>query len=105
MKQTNVLASNTMAACATSPDTVDLAIREFLVFKLGDAEYSMVISRVQEIHSYEPLTRMANTPASIKHWQRSLAGHRLDSGSHTDPARHRKLMSSGEMGLISTTVH
>lgn len=66
MKQTNDLAGNTVAACAASPDTVDMAIREFLAFKLGDEEYGMDILRVQEIRSYEPPTRMANTPAFIK---------------------------------------
>lgn len=66
MNQTDDLAGNTVAACATSPDTVDMAIREFLAFKLGDEEYGMDILRVQEIRSYEPPTRMANTPAFIK---------------------------------------
>jgi purine-binding chemotaxis protein CheW len=40
-------------------------IREFLSFKLGDEEYGMDIMRVQEIRSFEPPTRMANTPADI----------------------------------------
>jgi len=42
------------------------AIREFLAFKLGDEEYGIDILRVQEIRSYEPPTRMANTPAFLK---------------------------------------
>jgi purine-binding chemotaxis protein CheW len=42
------------------------SIREFLAFKLGDEEYGMDILRVQEIRSYEPPTRMANTPDFIK---------------------------------------
>ena len=42
------------------------AIREFLSFKLGDEEYGMDILRVQEIRSYEPPTRMANSPGFIK---------------------------------------
>lgn len=42
------------------------SISEFLAFKLGDEEYGMDILRVQEIRSYEPPTRMANTPAFLK---------------------------------------
>lgn len=41
-------------------------ITEFLAFRLGDEEYGMDILRVQEIRSYEPPTRMANTPAFLK---------------------------------------
>jgi purine-binding chemotaxis protein CheW len=41
-------------------------IREFLVFKLGKEEYGVNILRVQEIRSYEPPTRMANTAAFVK---------------------------------------
>jgi purine-binding chemotaxis protein CheW len=41
-------------------------IREFLVFKLGKEEYGVNILRVQEIRSYEPPTRMANTAPFVK---------------------------------------
>jgi len=47
-------------------DNPAAAIREFLAFKLGDEEYGIDILRVQEIRSYEPPTRMANTPAFLK---------------------------------------
>lgn len=66
MNQTNVSADHTKPASITSPSTADITIREFLAFKLGDEEYGMDILRVQEIRSYEPPTRMANTPAFIK---------------------------------------
>lgn len=66
MNQTDVSTDNTKPACVTSPGTADITIREFLAFKLGDEEYGMDILRVQEIRSYEPPTRMANTPAFIK---------------------------------------
>lgn len=39
---------------------------EFLTFRLGAEEYGIDILKVQEIHSYEPPTRIANSPAFIK---------------------------------------
>jgi purine-binding chemotaxis protein CheW len=41
------------------------SIREFLAFKLGEEEYGIDILRVQEIRSFEPPTRMANTPVHV----------------------------------------
>jgi purine-binding chemotaxis protein CheW len=41
------------------------SIREFLAFKLGEEEYGIDILRVQEIRSFEPPTRMANTPLHV----------------------------------------
>lgn len=40
--------------------------QEFLVFTLGDEEYGIDILKVQEIRGYDQVTRIANTPASIK---------------------------------------
>ncbi len=40
-------------------------INEFLAFKLGKEEYGIDILRVQEIRSFEPPTRMANTPGHV----------------------------------------
>jgi purine-binding chemotaxis protein CheW len=40
--------------------------REYLSFVLGDAQYCIDILKVQEIRTYEPPTRIANTPAFIK---------------------------------------
>lgn len=40
--------------------------QEFLVFQLGDEEYAIDILKVQEIRGYENVTRIANTPESIK---------------------------------------
>tara|TARA_R110002049_G_scaffold94733_1_gene232966 strand:+ start:263 stop:766 length:504 start_codon:yes stop_codon:yes gene_type:complete len=39
---------------------------EFLAFTLGKEEYGLDILRVQEIRGYEPVTRIANSPAFIK---------------------------------------
>ncbi|WP_116474201.1 chemotaxis protein CheW [Zobellella maritima] len=51
--------NHTNAALAVAP-------REFLVFSLGEEEYAIDILKVQEIRSYENVTRMANVPAFIK---------------------------------------
>ena len=40
--------------------------QEFLVFTLGDEEYGIDILKVQEIRGYDPVIRIANTPAFIK---------------------------------------
>lgn len=40
--------------------------REFLVFSLGAEEYAIDILKVQEIRSYENVTRIANVPDFIK---------------------------------------
>lgn len=39
---------------------------ELLTFTLGTEEYAIDILKVQEIRSYEAVTRIANTPAFIK---------------------------------------
>ena len=39
---------------------------EYLTFQLGTEEYGIDILRVQEIRSYEPPTRIANSPAFLK---------------------------------------
>ena len=39
---------------------------EYLTFRLGSEEYGIDILRVQEIRSYEPPTRIANSPPFIK---------------------------------------
>ena len=39
---------------------------EYLTFRLGGEEYGIDILRVQEIRSYEPPTRIANSPNFIK---------------------------------------
>lgn len=36
--------------------------QEFLIFTLGDEEYGIEVLKVQEIRSYERVTRIANTP-------------------------------------------
>jgi len=40
--------------------------REYLSFVLGESQYCIDILKVQEIRTYEPPTRIANTPAFIK---------------------------------------
>lgn len=39
---------------------------EFLAFTLGDEEYGIDIQSVQELRSYDTVTRLANTPEFIK---------------------------------------
>ncbi|GAA3539908.1 chemotaxis protein CheW [Zobellella aerophila] len=45
---------------------VEAQSREFLVFSLGTEEYAIDILKVQEIRSYENVTRIANVPDFIK---------------------------------------
>ncbi len=40
--------------------------REYLTFRLGSEEYGIDILKVQEIRSYEPPTKIANSPAYLK---------------------------------------
>ena len=65
MNQPDVAASNAIANPTQKSGSLEIAIREFLAFKLGDEEYGMDILRVQEIRSFERPTRMANAPAYI----------------------------------------
>lgn len=65
MDQSDVAASNAIAHSTPKSALQELAIREFLAFKLGDEEYGMDILRVQEIRSFERPTRMTNAPAYI----------------------------------------
>ena len=53
----------TAAAMAGKPGA---ALQEFLTFALGREEYGIEILKVQEIRSYEAVTRIANAPAFIK---------------------------------------
>jgi purine-binding chemotaxis protein CheW len=47
-------------------DTTELAAGEYLTFILGGEEYGIEILKVQEIRSYEAVTKIANTPDFIK---------------------------------------
>jgi purine-binding chemotaxis protein CheW len=49
---------------ATPDDLINVV--ELLTFTLGAEEYAIDILKVQEIRSYEVVTRIANTPAFIK---------------------------------------
>jgi purine-binding chemotaxis protein CheW len=51
---------------AKPADQVAVQGREYLTFRLGDEEYGVDILRVQEIRSYDPVTRIANAPGFIK---------------------------------------
>lgn len=42
------------------------AAHEFLTFTLGDEEYGIDIQNVQELRSYDTVTRLANAPEFIK---------------------------------------
>lgn len=48
------------------PCPVPMEIREFLAFKIGDAEYGLDILRVQEIRSYEKPTTIAHAAGDFK---------------------------------------
>ena len=54
-------ANSALGGPGTAISTVVASIREFLAFKLGEEEYGIDILRVQEIRSFEPPTRIANT--------------------------------------------
>jgi len=41
-------------------------LREYLTFRIGSEEYAIDILRVQEIRGYSAMTRIANTPPSVK---------------------------------------
>jgi purine-binding chemotaxis protein CheW len=47
-------------------DTTELSAGEYLTFILGGEEYGIEILKVQEIRSYEAVTKIANTPDFIK---------------------------------------
>jgi purine-binding chemotaxis protein CheW len=66
MNALSTASEHTDAHYTNTAATAASAIREFLAFKLGAEEYGMDILRVQEIRSYEPPTRMANTPHFLK---------------------------------------
>jgi purine-binding chemotaxis protein CheW len=50
----------------TSKDDAELSGGEYLTFILGSEEYGVEILKVQEIRSYEAVTKIANTPDFIK---------------------------------------
>ena len=51
---------------AVSKEDTALAGGEYLTFILGSEEYGIEILKVQEIRSYETVTKIANTPEFIK---------------------------------------
>lgn len=55
-----------MAGIGESRMSVENLGKEFLVFALGDEEYGIDILKVQEIRSYDNVTRIANAPDFIK---------------------------------------
>jgi len=65
MNQTATMPHNSTSITASEAGISDLALSEFLAFKLGAEEYGMDILRVQEIRSFEHPTRMANAPEHI----------------------------------------
>lgn len=50
----------------TNQQANDISRQEFLAFRLGGEEYGVDILKVQEIRSYDQVTRIANTPDFIK---------------------------------------
>jgi purine-binding chemotaxis protein CheW len=63
--QTAAVQRSTTDITASKADLQELALSEFLAFKLGNEEYGIDILRVQEIRSFERPTRMANAPEHI----------------------------------------
>jgi purine-binding chemotaxis protein CheW len=50
----------------SSKEEAELSGGEYLTFILGEEEYGIEILKVQEIRSYEAVTKIANTPEFIK---------------------------------------
>jgi purine-binding chemotaxis protein CheW len=65
MDQSFVEISNSIVTFTPPSGPQEIAVHEFLAFKLGDEEYGMDILRVQEIRSFEKPTHLANAPAYI----------------------------------------
>jgi purine-binding chemotaxis protein CheW len=55
-----------MHATTTPPSSTATMGLEFLAFTLGQEEYGIDIQKVQELRSYEAVTRIANAPEHIK---------------------------------------
>lgn len=55
-----------MQTLSSAPTEAEGDGNEYLAFTLGREEYGIDILRVQEIRGYEPVTRIANSPAFIK---------------------------------------
>jgi purine-binding chemotaxis protein CheW len=70
----------------------EAATREFLSFRLGDAEYGIDILKVQEIRGCDRVSRIANTPAFMKGVIDPARDHRSDHRHALEiPARARRL--------------
>jgi chemotaxis signal transduction protein len=113
MNQTDVAASNAIANSTPNSGSLELALREFLAFKLGDEEYGIDILSVQEIRSFERPTRMASaSPIQLRpvpDFSSAIASdHVMAIGSLENRMLIlldiEKLMSCADMGLISATV-
>lgn len=65
MHQTATRPHSTTDSTGLKVNIQELALSEFLAFKLGAEEYGIDILRVQEIRSFERPTRMANAPEHI----------------------------------------
>lgn len=57
---------STLSAPANKSAASASAALEFLAFTLGDEEYGIGIQNVQELRSYDTVTRLANAPEFIK---------------------------------------
>lgn len=68
MPNTQSSSVNPTASAATGQTTPahENPISEWLTFKLGNEEYGIDILSVQEIRSYEKVTRIANAPPMVK---------------------------------------
>jgi purine-binding chemotaxis protein CheW len=65
VNQSIAATNNPIANLAPESGSLEIVLREFLAFKLGNEEYGIDILSVQEIRSFEKPTHMANAPAYI----------------------------------------
>lgn len=66
MSQPTHIHSPLAAAGHAGPPTAEAASSEFLTFALGEEEYGVDILKVQEIRSYDAVTRLPDAPDYIK---------------------------------------
>ena len=60
------MSTNTEANVGNNGAEGSVPSQEYLTFVLADESYGIDILKVQEIRGYDPVTKIANTPAFIK---------------------------------------
>ena len=104
--------SNATASVGVSSGTSATPALEVLAFKRGLEEYGIDIQKVRELRGYDTVTRIANAPEHIKGVVnlRGIDIHIKFNVSTLDErmlilADIDRLMTTGDMGLISQAVH